>query len=103
MPVGRQEALQKVYKQAQRRLAKFYISITAKEKQRIEQQKVERFVSSTAYRRVYLDREINRRIDRVRYKDEEERYNIYRESNSIIEVLEAQQRAYIPREREKQD
>jgi superfamily II DNA helicase RecQ len=32
MPVGRQEALQKAYEQAQRRLAKFHISITAKEK-----------------------------------------------------------------------
>ena len=32
MPVGRQEALQKAHEQAQRRPAKFHISITAKEK-----------------------------------------------------------------------
>jgi superfamily II DNA helicase RecQ len=46
MPVERQEALQKSHEQAQRRPAKLHISMTAKEKQRMEQQKVERFVSS---------------------------------------------------------
>lgn len=48
MLVGRQEALQKAHKQAQQRPAKFHISMTAKEKQRIEQQKVKRFVSGAA-------------------------------------------------------
>jgi superfamily II DNA helicase RecQ len=76
MPVGRQEALQKAHEQAQRRLTKFHISIIAKEKQRIEQQKVKRFVSSAGCRRVYLDREMGKRMDRVRCADEEERYDV---------------------------
>jgi superfamily II DNA helicase RecQ len=46
MLVGRQEALQKSHEQAQRQPSRFHISMAAKEKQRIEQQKVERFVSS---------------------------------------------------------
>ena len=101
--VRRQEVLQKAYKQVQRRLAKFYISMTTKEKQRIEQQKVKRFASGAACRRVYLDREIDRRIDRVRYKDEEEYCNIYQASDAIIDELEAQRQAYSHRVQEKQD
>jgi hypothetical protein len=57
------------HEQAQRRPGQFHISITAKEKKRIEQQKVERFVSRAACRRVHLDREIDGRIDRVRCED----------------------------------
>jgi RecQ family ATP-dependent DNA helicase len=103
MPVGRQEALQKAHEQAQRRPAKFHISMTAKEKQRIEQQKVERFVSGAACRRVYLDREMDGRIDRTRCEDEEERCDVCRESDAMMDELEAQRRACIQREQEKQD
>ena len=103
MPVGRQEALQKAHEQAQRRPAKFHISMTAKEKQRIEQQKVERFVSGAACRRVYLDREMDGRINRVRCEDEEEHCDVCQESDAIMDGLEAQRRACIQREQEKQD
>jgi hypothetical protein len=95
MPVKRQEALQKAHEQAQRRPVKFHISMTIKEKQRIEQQKVERFVSRAACRRVYLDREIDRRMDRVRYEDEEERCNVCQASNAIIDELKGQRQVYI--------
>ncbi|KAK6591474.1 hypothetical protein H4I95_12188 [Botrytis cinerea] len=63
MPVGRQEALQKAHEQAQRRPATFHISMTVKEKQRIEQQKVERFASDAmmdeleAQQQAYIHRE----------------------------------------------
>jgi superfamily II DNA helicase RecQ len=103
MPVGRQEALQKAHKQAQRRPAKFHISMTAKEKQRIEQQKVERFVSGAGCRRVYLDREMDGRMDRVRCEDEEERCDVCQASDVMMDDLEAQRRAYIQQEQEKQD
>jgi RecQ family ATP-dependent DNA helicase len=103
MPVGRQEALQKAHEQAQRRPAKFHISMTAKEKQRIEQQKVERFVSGAACRRVYLDQEMDGRMDRVRCEDEEERCDVCQESDAMMDELEAQRRACIQREQEKQD
>jgi RecQ family ATP-dependent DNA helicase len=103
MPVGRQEALQKAHEQAQRRPAKFHISMTAREKQRIEQQKVERFVSGAACRRVYLDREMDGRMDRVRCEDEEERCDVCQASDAMMDDLEAQRRVYIQREQEKQD
>ncbi|KAK6599319.1 hypothetical protein H4I96_08523 [Botrytis cinerea] len=103
MPVGRQEALQKAHEQAQRRPAKFHISMTVKEKQRIEQQKVERFVSGAACRRVYLDGEMDGRMDRVRCADEEERCDVCQASDAMMDELEAQQQAYIHREQEKQD
>jgi len=103
MPVGRQEALQKAHEQARRRPVKFHISMTAKEKQRIEQQKVERFVSGAACRRVYLDREMDGRMDRVRCEDEEERCDMCQASDAMIDELEGQRQAYIQREQEKQD
>jgi len=55
------------------------------------------------YRCVYLNREIDKRIDRVKCEDEEEHCNICRESNIIINEFEAQRRVYIQREQEKQD
>jgi len=103
MPVGRQEALQKAHEQAQRRPAKFHISMTAKEKQRIEQQKVERFASGAVCRRVYLDREMDGRMDRVRCEDEEERCDVCQASDAMMDELEAQRQAYSHREQEKQD
>jgi RecQ family ATP-dependent DNA helicase len=103
MPVGRQEALQKAHEQAQRRPGTFHISMTAKEKQRIEQQKVERFVSGAACRRVYLDREMDGRMDRARCEDEEEGCDVCRENDAMMDELEAQRQAYIHREHEKQD
>jgi hypothetical protein len=63
--------------------------MTAKEKQRIEQQKVKRFVSRAACRRVYLDREMDGRIDRVRYEDEEERCDVCQASDASMDDLEA--------------
>jgi hypothetical protein len=52
-------------------------------------------VSGAACRRVYLDREIDRRMDRVRCEDEKEHYNMCQASNAIIDDLEAQRRVYI--------
>jgi RecQ family ATP-dependent DNA helicase len=103
MPIGRQEALQKAHEQAQQRPAKFHISMTTKEKQRIEQQKVERFVSGAACRRIYLDREMDGRVDRVRCEDEEERCDVCRESDAMMDELEAQRQAYVHEEQVEQD
>jgi len=89
MPVRRQEALRKAHEQAQRRPGKFHISMMGKEKQRIEQQKVERFVSGAGCRRVYLDREMDGRMDRVRCRDKEERCDVCQASDAMIDKLEA--------------
>jgi len=103
MPVGRPEALQKAHEHAQQRPATFYISMTAKEKQRIEQQKVERFVSGARCRRIYLDHEMDGRIDRVRCEDAEERCDVCQASDTMMDELEAQRQVYIHRAQEKQN
>ena len=103
MPVGKQEALQKSHEQAQRQAAKFHIAMTAKEKERIERHKVERFVSGAKCRRIYLDHEMDGRIDRVRCEDGEERCDVCQASDAMMDELEAQRQAYIQREQEKQD
>lgn len=70
--------------------------MTVKEKQRIEQQKVERFVSGARCRRVYLDQEIDRRVNRVRCEEEEEeRCDMCQASDAMINDLEGQRQAYI--------
>jgi hypothetical protein len=94
MPVGRQEALQKSHEQARRRPAEFHISMTAKEKRQIEQQRTERFMSGAKCRRVYLDQEMDGRIDRVRCEDEEERCDVCQASDARMGELETQQQAY---------
>ncbi len=46
-------------------------------------------MSSAGCQRVYLDREINGRIDQVRCEDEEERCNVCQASDAMINELEA--------------
>ncbi|KAG4426959.1 hypothetical protein IFR05_017558, partial [Cadophora sp. M221] len=103
MPVGKQEALQKSHEQAQRQPPKFHITITAKEKERIERQKVERFMSGARCRRIYLDQEMDGRIDRVRCEDEEERCDVCCESDATMEELEAKRQAYVEEARKEQE
>jgi hypothetical protein len=74
--------------------------MTAKEKQRIEQQKVERFLSGAACRRIYLDQEMDGRVDRIRCEEEEERCDVCQESDAIMNTLESQRRAYVRGEQE---
>lgn len=50
-------------------------------------------MSGAACRRIYLDQEIDGRVDRVRCEDKEERCDVCQESNTIIEKLEAQRQA----------
>ena len=100
MPAGRQAALQKAHEW---RPGKFHISMTAQEKQRIAQQKVERFVSGAACRRVYLDQEMDGRIDRVRCVDEEERCDVCQARDAMMDKLEAQRQAYVPGKHEEHD
>ena len=46
---------------------------------------------------------MDKRVDRARCKDKEERCDIYRESNTIIDELEVQRQVYIQREYKKQE
>ena len=60
-------------------------------------------MSGAACRRVYLDREMDGRVDRARCEDEEERCDVCRESDAMMDELEAQRQAYVQREHEKQE
>jgi hypothetical protein len=77
--------------------------MTGKEKERIKQQKVERFVSGAKCRRIYLDQEMDGRIDRVRCEDGEERCDVCQASNSMMEELEARRQAYVQEVQEKEE
>ncbi len=103
MPVGKQEALQRSHEQAQRQPPKFHIAMTAKEKERIERQKVERFMSGAKCRRIYLDQEMDGRIDRVRCEDKEERCDVCCESDAMMEELEAKRQAHVEEARKEQE
>jgi hypothetical protein len=52
---------------------------------------------------MYLDREMDGRIDRVRCEDGEERCDVCQASDAMMDELEAQRQAYIQREQEKQE
>jgi hypothetical protein len=58
------------------------------DRKRVGRQKVERFISRDKCRRIFLDQEIDGRIDRIRYKNGEERCDICRGSDKIIKALE---------------
>jgi RecQ family ATP-dependent DNA helicase len=100
MPVGKQEALQKAHEQAQRQPGRTHGVMTEKEKRWMEQQKVERFISGSKCRRIFLDREMDGRMDRLRCEEGEERCDVCQESDMMVERIEVQQRAYV---REQQD
>jgi len=60
-------------------------------------------VNNTIYQYIYLDRKMDRRVDRARYEDEKEHCDVCRESDAMIDKLEAQQQVYVQREHEKQE
>jgi hypothetical protein len=47
--------------------------MTEKEKEQIERQKVERFISGAKFRRIYLDQEMEGRMGRLRCEEGEDR------------------------------
>lgn len=61
---------------------------------------MDRFISSAKCQCIHLDQELDRRIDRVQYKDREEKCNVCLKDNQIIEEAEALQQAYIAKEDE---
>jgi hypothetical protein len=78
---GRPEALQRsLGRQSTPRIS---VISTEKEIKWAEQQKVDRLISRVRCRRIFLDQEIDGRIDRVRYEEGEERCDIYYESDAI--------------------
>jgi RecQ family ATP-dependent DNA helicase len=100
VPAGKQEALQKQYERA-RPPKKIYGTLTKKEKEWVESQKVERFISGARCRRIYLDQEMDGRLDRTGCEDGEERCDVCREGEAMLQRMEEQQA--FQQERERQD
>ena len=103
---GKQILLQKQFEQA-RPPKKIYGVLTETEKKRVEMQKVERFISGARCRRIYLDQEMDGRLDRVRCEEGEERCDVCQGSDAMMERMDAQRQAFnqeeARRERQKQD
>jgi RecQ family ATP-dependent DNA helicase len=100
VPDGRQEALQQLLEVPSR--PQIGGNLSEKEKGWAEQRKVDRFISGTKCRRIYLDQEMDGRLDRVRCEDGEERCDVCQESDGMVERMEAQQQAYMREEQEKE-
>jgi len=90
---GRQEALQ-----AQSRQRSVRRVIRPVDKEQIEQGKVDRFISGERCRRIYLDQEMDGRIDRIRCEEGEERCDVCQKDDKAVAEAEALQRAYIAEE-----
>ena len=101
VPAGRQEALQKQYAQG-RPAKKIYGALTKKEKERVEREKVDRFISGARCRRIYLDQEMDGRLDRTGCEDDEERCDICKEGEAMLRRME-EQRQEFHNEQERQD
>jgi superfamily II DNA helicase RecQ len=81
---GRQEALQR---QPIRR------GISTADKQ-LDREKVNQFISGERCRRIYLDQEMDGRVDRVRCEDGEERCDVCQKDDEAMEEVEALRQAY---------
>jgi hypothetical protein len=68
--------------------------ITKADKKRVDQEKVDWFISKAHCRRIDLDGEMDGRVDRVRCKEGEERCDICQNSDAMIEEAEALRQAY---------
>jgi superfamily II DNA helicase RecQ len=73
---GKQEALQNHHARLRRQPIVYQAVIIEADRKRVEQEKVDRFISGAQCRRVGLDREMDGRVDRVRCEEGEERCNI---------------------------
>ena len=68
--------------------------ITEADKKRVDQEKVDRFISGAQCRRIDLDGEMDGRVDRVRCDEGEERCDICQGSDAMMEEAEALRQAY---------
>ena len=64
--------------------------LTKKEKEHAELEKVKRFISRAQYWQIYLDQEMDRRLDQTGYKDSKEQYNVYQEGDTMLRRIEEQ-------------
>lgn len=92
---GQQEALQTHHERLRRQPAVHRAIITEADKKRVEQEKVDRFISGAQCRRIHLDQELDGRTNRIRCEAGEERCDVCQKSDSMMEEAEALRQAYI--------
>jgi hypothetical protein len=92
---GQQEALQSHHARLRRQPVVHRAIITEADKKRVEREKVDRFISGAQCRRIDLDREMDGRVDRVGCEEGEERCDVCRKSDAMMEEAEALRQAYI--------
>jgi len=92
-PAGRQEALQKRFAQPQP-YRPHYGPITKWGEEYMEREKMERFMSGVKCRRIYLDQEMDGRLDRLRCEKGEQRCDVCREDEALMGRLEEQQQRH---------
>jgi RecQ family ATP-dependent DNA helicase len=106
MPAGQQEAFQKKQAQAQARTQPWKMQsrvMSVAEAKKVEWDKMERFLSGSKCRRIFLDAEMDGREDRVRCEEGEERCDVCEEDDAMMAESEAQRVAYVQEEQERQE
>jgi RecQ family ATP-dependent DNA helicase len=115
MAAGKQAALQKKQARARARRQPWKIQsriMSAQEEKQVEWDKTERFLAGEKCRRIFLDAEMDgrglglgydERGPRVRCEEGEERCDVCEKDDIDAERSEAQRRAYIDEERERQE
>lgn len=103
MPAGQQEALQKrharVWQQPRRMPCPM---ITEADRERVEREKVEKFISGAWCRYIYLDQEMDGQQDQVRYEEGEERCDVCQKDDVYFVEAEALRQAYIREQEQEQ-
>ncbi|KFY66798.1 hypothetical protein V496_01920, partial [Pseudogymnoascus sp. VKM F-4515 (FW-2607)] len=102
MPAGRQEELQKKIARAKARTQPWKIQSRVMrpwETKQVEWEKMERFLSGSRCRRIYLDSEMDDRQDRKRCEVGEERCDVCEKDDAMVEDGEARRAAYVEEQR----
>ncbi|KFZ01485.1 hypothetical protein V500_00751 [Pseudogymnoascus sp. VKM F-4518 (FW-2643)] len=102
MPAGKQEELQKKIARAKARTQPWKIQSRVMrpwEAKQVEWEKMERFLSGSKCRRIYLNSEMDDRQNRERCEVGEERCDVCEKDDAMIEDGEARQAAYIEEQR----
>jgi superfamily II DNA helicase RecQ len=92
---GWQKALQKMLAQSRRWPRR---GITIANKEQLEREKVDRFISGEKCRRIHLDQELDGRLDRVQCEDGEEKCDVCLKDSQIMAEAEELQQAYVTEE-----
>jgi hypothetical protein len=92
---GQQEALQRHHERLRRQPAVHRAVITDADKKRVEQEKVDRFISGAQCRRIDLDQELDGRTNRRRCEGGEERCDVCKKDDAMMEEGEALREACV--------